>query len=84
MATRALTDLQGRSYPSPSPAEGWLHPTVTAEMRRSRGFMRDGGTVYVSTRAGLNGAKAAVLGIALEAVLAAGIYGAWLLWRVVR
>lgn len=80
MATRTLIDLQGDVFSS----ESWARNDPEAHLRRSRGFVRQGDTIYVSTGAGLNGAKAAVLGIALEAACAAGVVGLWLLWRFIH
>lgn len=84
MATRAMTEMQGLNFTGPSPTEGWIHTVAPSRLRRSRGFMHEGDTVYVSTQIGLNGAKAAFTALALQAGMAAGVYGVWLLWHLTR
>ncbi|HZB89231.1 MAG TPA: hypothetical protein VE291_11270 [Terracidiphilus sp.] len=84
MATGSLIEWQGKHFTGSAPAEDRKQWAARVALRRSRGFTREGDTVYVSTSEGLNGARAAVLGVALEVLLAALVTGAWLLWRSLR
>ncbi len=84
MATRALISLQGESFTSDFASEYAVRPDREPRLRRSRGFVREGDTVYVSTGAGLSGAKAAVLSIALEAAVVGSLCCLWQLWRLAR
>jgi hypothetical protein len=50
-------------------------------LRRERGFDLDGDAVSVRTVSGLSGARATMVALALETVLAVGVCGALLVWR---
>jgi hypothetical protein len=82
MATRAHVRLQGEGFTVDFGSEIAMRPGVEAGLRRSRGFGREGGKLVVSTGAALNGAKGALLGIALEATCVAGLYCLWQIWRL--
>jgi hypothetical protein len=50
-------------------------------LRRSRGFVEDHGALFVSTQAGLKGARAALTAIGFEALVVLGILTGWLFWH---
>lgn len=68
---------------SPAPKNSEASPAV-GSLRKSRGFVEENGCLYVSTRSGLLGAKAALLAFGLEAGMAVVLFGVWQVFRLVR
>ncbi|HTB97500.1 MAG TPA: hypothetical protein VK716_10865 [Terracidiphilus sp.] len=54
-------------------------PLPQPSFRQSRGFIRSDEGLYVSTKAGLQGARAALMAIGFEAIAVACVIGFWLI-----
>jgi hypothetical protein len=83
MATQALS-ARVLSPESAALPESGASASVRAPLRRSRGFVEEEGGLFVSTRAGLEGATAALLAVALEGLTVLTLIGAWQIWRLHR
>ena len=81
MATQALSS-RALSPESSAFSESDRSAFARTPLRRSRGFVEEQGDLFVSTRAGLECAKAALLAIALEGLTVLSLVGAWQLWRL--
>jgi len=78
MATRALIRIHVNVREASAPREGPGGDTLpTTSLRRCRGFSNEDETVYVSTKAGLQGAKAAMVALGIEAAAVAVAIGVW-------
>lgn len=59
-------------------------PLPPPSLRKSRGFVVEPDSAYVSTKSGLQGARAALIGIGIEAVAVGCVLCIWLVRLAVR
>lgn len=84
MAVHAHVRAQVRGFSTTLRPEDLEIPLPPPSLRRSRGFSTEPDTTYVSTKSGLQGARAALIGIGLEAVAVGCVLCIWLVRLAVR
>jgi hypothetical protein len=80
MATHVLSNGPVKGF-KVSLAHGFAVEEPKISLRRSSGFIEDHGSLFVSTQAGLQGARAALTAIGLEALVALAFLTCWLVFR---
>jgi len=83
MATHVLTNVRVARLNSPISAEVIRRPEKQS-LRRSRGFCEKEDDLFVSTKAGLQGAKGALIALGIELSLVVCSFGVWEAWRLLR
>jgi len=83
MATHVLTNVRVARLTSPISAEVIRRPEKQS-LRKSRGFCEEEDGIFVSTKAGLQGAKGALFALGFELSLLLCGVGIWEAWRLLR
>jgi hypothetical protein len=86
MASRAFTRVNA-SYASPKvwrPVEPLPDPLSELARRSPSTFSEESDGIYVSSRAALGGAKAAMIAIGVEAAVVLFPVAVWQIWRLFR
>lgn len=84
MATRALIRVHVNVREAPALREVVEDEALPhASLRRCRGFSNEDETIYVSTKAGLLGAKAAMVALGIEAAAVACAVGVWMVHALI-
>lgn len=84
MAVHGLLREQHRERRTTVLPEDLEIPLPPPSLRKSRGFTIEPDSTYVSTESGLRGARAALIGIGLEAVAVGCVLCIWLVRLAVR
>lgn len=84
MAVHGLIQQQYWTNRTPVRPEDLEIPLPPPTLRKARGFSIEPDSTYVSTKAGLQGARAALIGIGIEAVAVGCVLCIWLVRLAVR